>query len=231
MPLRAVFFDAGNTLFESQETIGESYRRFAAQYGLALGKNSLDARFQVAFAQAPPLAFPGTSEGELARLERQWWRQVVRRVFEGMDFPRFEAFFEALYTYFGEGEAWRLYPETQAVLENLQGKGCRLGIISNFDSRLHAICAALGIASYFDCMVFSSREGFAKPAPGIFRRALKHLALAPYEAVHVGDSLLHDVEGAKKAGLKAVWLQRSGPPRQGKEHRTIRTLSELSEHL
>lgn len=149
------------------------------------------------------------SEGEGLRLEIQWWEQVVRSVFEGIAFPKFEDFFQELYQYFGQGQAWRLFPETEAVVAHLKGEGYTLGIISNFDSRLPTICKDLGIWEGFDTVLISSREGKAKPAPEIFEAALAHTGLLPSEAIHVGDHLENDVKGAKKIGMAAILVDRA----------------------
>jgi putative hydrolase of the HAD superfamily len=84
----------------------------------------------------------------------------------------------------------------------------------------------LGIAELFDTVTISSLAHAAKPSPKIFELALEQHAVEPGEAMHVGDSLRDDVEGATKAGLAAVLLARHGkqtPPSVP----AIRTLDEL----
>lgn len=126
-----------------------------------------------------------------------------------MAFPAFEAFFKALYRYFGVGQAWRLFPETKAVVAELKSEGYTLGIISNFDSRLPEICKDLGILDDFDVVLFSSREGFAKPSAEIFEAAIEQCALSPAEAIHVGDQVLNDVTGAENIGMTGILVDRS----------------------
>jgi len=65
----------------------------------------------------------------------------------------------------------------------------------------------------------------AKPAPKIFHLALEKHAVDPEEALHVGDSLREDVEGAKKAGLHAVLLNR----KEAQERGDIQVISSLEE--
>jgi putative hydrolase of the HAD superfamily len=84
----------------------------------------------------------------------------------------------------------------------------------------------LGIADMFDTVTISSLAQAAKPAPKIFRLALDKHAVDPGEALHVGDSLRDDVEGAVKAGLHAVLLDRQGNQR-GVGVRAIKSLDEL----
>jgi putative hydrolase of the HAD superfamily len=84
----------------------------------------------------------------------------------------------------------------------------------------------LGIAELFHTVTISSLAHAAKPSPKIFRLALDQHAVEPAEAMHVGDSVRDDVEGATKAGLTAVLLARhdqQSPP----GIQTIRALDEL----
>ena len=82
------------------------------------------------------------------------------------------------------------------------------------------------IEPFFDSVTISSLAHAAKPAPQIFEVALEKHAADPEEAVHIGDSLRDDVEGAQKAGLTGILLDRKGEV-QGASVPVIRTLDEL----
>ncbi|MFQ5588813.1 MAG: HAD-IA family hydrolase [Nitrospiria bacterium] len=208
--VKGVFFDAGDTLFEAAEPIGVYYSRVAGKYGVQVDADTLDQRFKTAFKAAPPLSFPGVAQKELERLEYAWWRNIVQTVFDGIHFPQFEAYFEALYRLFEEKDTWRCFPEVESVLRDLRRAGYILGIISNFDSRLLSISAKLGLRTYFDTIVFSSGAGAAKPRPEIFEAALKKTGFKPEETLYVGDHPKHDVKGARAAGMRAILLDRAG---------------------
>jgi putative hydrolase of the HAD superfamily len=119
-----------------------------------------------------------------------------------------------------------LFPETHAVLTRLRQEGFELGIISNFDSRLFPVMRGLGIERFFDTVTIASLARAAKPAPQIFAIALEKHAVDPDEALHVGDSVRDDVEGATKAGLTGVLLDRVGRSQASGGH-VIRTLEGL----
>ena len=168
-------------------------------------------RFRACFSSAPPLAFPGAPAKEIKTLERQWWKDLVRRIFEPYGpFARFDDYFSELFDYFSRTESWSLFPETIETLTALREQGFILDVISNFDSRLFAILEGLGISSRFDSVVISSHAGCAKPAPEIFQVALGLHRLKPEEAMHVGDSQDKDAAGASGAGLTGVLLDRNG---------------------
>lgn len=228
--IRVVFFDAADTLFHVKGSVAEIYLRHAAEFGFAQTPESLSAikqAFGRAFRDAPPPIFAATEPAQIKHSERLWWFDIVHNVFYrvGM-FERFDDFFERVFQVFEEPGAWELFPETVRTLAALKTQGVELGIISNFDSRLFSVLRGLGLADTFDTVTISSLAQAAKPAPRIFQVALDKHAVDPEEALHIGDSLRDDVEGARKAGLRAILLDRQGT-QQGTDIRSIRALDEL----
>jgi len=210
--IQVVFFDAADTLFHVQGSVADIYLTHAAQFGFQEQADSLaliKQAFGRAFRDAPPPIFAVTEPAQLKHSERLWWFDIVHNVFYrvGM-FERFDDFFERVFEVFEDPSSWRLFPETASTLARLKSQGFELGIISNFDTRLFSILRGLGIADAFDTVTISSLAQAAKPAPKIFQLALDKHAVDPYEALHVGDSLRDDAEGAARAGLRALLLDR-----------------------
>jgi FMN hydrolase / 5-amino-6-(5-phospho-D-ribitylamino)uracil phosphatase len=81
-----------------------------------------------------------------------------------------------------------------------------LGAVTNGNADLKTI----GLAHHFHVAVAAPQFGRAKPDPAIFHAACAELNVAPHEAVYVGDDVLLDVQGAQRAGLRAVWMNRTG---------------------
>lgn len=211
MAFKAIFFDAAGTLIKTTRPVGESYGRLAQKYGMEVSPGQLTERFRLCFASSPPLAFPGARPDRIEEWERQWWKDLVRRIFEPYGrFDRFDDYFSELFDYFSRADSWSLYPEIEETLAALRERDLILAVISNFDSRLFGILEGLGIAPCFDSIVISSHAGYAKPAPEIFRRALENHRLDAEEAMHIGDSPDKDAAGASAAGLTGVLLDRSG---------------------
>jgi REG-2-like, HAD superfamily (subfamily IA) hydrolase len=213
---RVIFFDAVGTLFRVRGSVGQAYSQVAAAYGVAVDPQALDRAFAQAFASAPPPACAGLLGSALQEWERAWWRQVVRQTFAGVGSlaafgeERFAAFFAHLFEHFAAGDPWELYPETLPVLQALQQEGIQLGVISNFDSRLVRVLQALQLDGYFSSLTLSTQVGYAKPDPRIFQAALAAQGIPPAAAWHIGDSRREDYQGAKAAGLRALWLDREG---------------------
>jgi len=211
MAIKAIFFDAAGTLMKSASPVGESYAFIAKRHGMEVAPDEMRERFRACFSTAPPLAFPGAQGAKIKELERAWWAQLVRRIFEPYGiFPRFEDYFSELFHYFSRADSWSLYPEAREALAALKERGYILDVISNFDSRLFGILEGLRIRSCFHAVVISSEVGRAKPAPEIFHHALALHRLRPEEALHVGDSPDKDAAGARGAGLTGVLVDRNG---------------------
>ena len=217
MPFEAVLLDAAGTLIRPRQPVGETYAAMAGRFGVELDPAALSQAFVQAFEEMPDLAFDWTSTDELGRLERNWWRTLVCRVFDAMGgrVGDFEALFDTLYAHYVDGEAWECFPEVTAVLKALRSRGCRLAVLSNFDSRLPQILQDLGLRDLTDAVIYSSKAGSAKPDPVIFRKALAALRVAPERAVHVGDSVRADLEGAAAAGIAGLLVRRDLSPSVG----------------
>jgi putative hydrolase of the HAD superfamily len=99
-----------------------------------------------------------------------------------------------------------LFPDTKAVLEALYGKA-RLVLVSN-SQRLFTMPELIkfDLVRYFENIVLSSDVGSCKPGKKIFNAALKAAGTRPENVVYVGDNLFDDIWGAKKVGMKAVWI-------------------------
>jgi putative hydrolase of the HAD superfamily len=204
--LKAVFFDAAGTLFEPREPVALSYAMIARQFGMHADTRTVDQAFRRVFHDSPPLAFgPGYSADELRRLERQWWRNLVEKTFAGLGkFSDFEAYFDALFSFFANPDNWVVDAGAASLMAELHERGLIVGVISNFDHRLYRILHGLGLSPCFDSVTISSEAGFAKPSPMLFTAALALHHVTPDQAVHVGDSEHLDQAGATAAGIRAI---------------------------
>jgi putative hydrolase of the HAD superfamily len=205
-----IFFDAVGTLIETRDCVGGIYSRAAREFGFEAEPRILQLNFERSFRRQPPLAFPaGTPESALIELEKDWWRNLVKAVFDGLgSFPSFDEFFDEIFGRFRGHEFWRVYNDVKPALTDLKRRGVKLGVISNFDSRLYGVLRACGLDHFFDSIHISTRVGAAKPDPAIFQAALNLHSVDARHAWHVGDGLREDVEGAMAAGVNAVLLDR-----------------------
>jgi putative hydrolase of the HAD superfamily len=107
---------------------------------------------------------------------------------------------------------FRPYPEVPGTLARLRADGARLAVVSNWDVSLHDVLERTALRPIVDAVVTSAELGVAKPDRRIFEHALGLAGATPAEAVHAGDDLRADVEGARGAGIAAVLVARDGEP-------------------
>ena len=74
----------------------------------------------------------------------------------------------------------------------------------------HAKIDLLGIRAHFDFIIVSEEFGVPKPEAAIFEEALRLGRAEPDRSVFIGDSPEHDIAGAHNAGIRSVWMNRSG---------------------
>jgi putative hydrolase of the HAD superfamily len=226
--IKVIFFDAAGTLFTVNGSVGEIYARIAREHDKEVSAKDLEAGFRRCFATAPPMAFSGASPEQILSLEKQWWRNIVQEVFSPLGpFPHFAEYFETLFAYFAQTKAWQLYPETVDTLVALRDRGIKLGVISNFDSRLFGLLDGFEISQFFDPIVISTQAGAAKPEVEIFTQALASHNVRPEEALHIGDSLYADIVGAQAAGLFPILIDRQEKEPEAENYRKVRSLAEL----
>lgn len=213
MDVRAVFFDAGETLLYPHPSFAELF----AEVVRAEGRVVDPARVQEVVS-AYSKRFTDTvvsGEGRLWSTSREkskaMWRGVYEAFFRelGIDSDH-DRLFEALYERFTDVSSYRLHPDALPTLDRLTATDLVLGLISNFEEWLERLLEVLEVQSYFDVTVISGVEGVEKPDPEIFRIALDRAGIAPGDAIYVGDHPFFDVEAAREVGMVPVLVDRRG---------------------
>jgi putative hydrolase of the HAD superfamily len=209
---KVIFIDAVGTLFGVRGSVGEVYSAIAHQFGVVVPAETLNEAFFQAFAASSAPIFPGNDPEEIPQCEFEWWRVVALRTFQQAgvlnQFADFTDFFDYLYHHFATAQPWFIYPDVVPALESWRRIGIQLGVLSNFDSRLHFVLKALKLEEYFTSVTISTQTGVAKPDPKIFTTALEKHFCEPKDAWHIGDSFKEDYQGAKAAGLRAILVER-----------------------
>jgi putative hydrolase of the HAD superfamily len=197
--IQAVTFDVGNTLIKAWPSVGHVYAEIASRNGcVGVTPELLEARFRAMWPAS--LHLTETRSG---------WQQIVDQVFEGLGAtPPSRTFFAEIYERFAQADVWRIYDDVPAALDQLAAQGLRLAIISNWDERLRALLANLGLDVRFEIIVVSCEVGHAKPRREIFDEAARRLGLPAGQILHVGDSAEMDLQGARAAGFAAVQILR-----------------------
>lgn len=190
--LRALFVDAAGTLLAPREPVGVTYARLARRHGHEVDPAAVQPRFRAALRARAGQRQEGDG--------RPFWRGVVAESVGVED----EALFEALYRHYAEPRAWWVDTEALRGLGTVARRGVRLGIVSNWDTRLRSLYTRMALDRMFPWLVCSAEVELEKPDPAIFHLACELVGVEPKEAAHVGDDPERDVAGASRAGLGAI---------------------------
>lgn len=109
-----------------------------------------------------------------------------------------------------EAIRFTVLPGVEPALHALRDRGITRVVVSNWDVSLHGALRDTGLAPLVDRVITSAEAGVAKPDPAVFALALD--GADPAAALHVGDSVEHDVTGALAAGMRAALVAPDGPP-------------------
>jgi putative hydrolase of the HAD superfamily len=205
-PVRAVFFDVGNTL------VRINYAAIAdhlAVHGVRVSADSVQraewrARVRLdADIFALPAARRSTETGDTHV-------RYLRYTLEGLgvtDDGVIAAVTEWRRTYNSPIGLWNTVdPDAVPALEDTRAAGLKTAVISNSNGTIRTLLDGLGLLRLVDFVLDSGEEGVEKPSPEIFRRALARAGVASHEAVYIGDLYSIDVLGARSAGLQAILM-------------------------
>ncbi len=129
---------------------------------------------------------------------------------------------------------WNVVPDgVLDQLRDLAATGVAIAVVSNADGLVEATLRRCEVP--VDVVIDSTVVGYAKPRPEIFGFALERLRVEPANAVHVGDMVLADVDGAHAAGLRPLHLDPFGDcgsaPGHHEHIRSLEEVVELAQHV
>ena len=116
------------------------------------------------------------------------------------------------------------FNDTVECLKFLKNQGLDIGIITNLRQDMSGLLQKLDLSEYVDFCVNSEEVGFEKPDPRIFEWALKEYGVKASDCLHVGDQYFSDVQGALRAGITPVLLDRESWHQDVKDCAVIHSL-------
>jgi putative hydrolase of the HAD superfamily len=222
----AVFFDVDFTLIRpGPRFLGAGYAGTCVRYGVEVDP----ATFETAVAGAAAML---DSADQLYHdlLFTRYTARIIELM--GGSGPGVETAAREIYDDWAQHHHFEMYDDVPAALTALHGRGVKLGLISNSHRCLTSFQAHFAIEGLMSVTVSSAEFGYMKPDPRIFQEALERMEVSASRAVMVGDSLAHDVHGARQAGMRAVLLDRGQRVTLDDPTITvIRSLAELSNVL
>ncbi len=196
--IKAVVFDLDHTLFDRHGTLKSLVPKLREEFSVN-GKMS-DGEIGEIWCYADDHFVYSGWEYILAYLSDNGVFNVTP------SFPDYSAF---IYKHFAVTAV--SFPETIPMLESLRARGIRTGLITNGNHNLqYAKIDMLGLYPYFDEIIATGDYGVHKPDRGIFDIMREKMGFSPDEMVYVGDNPVNDIEGARGAGWKTVWMKSTG---------------------
>lgn len=232
--IRVITSDVTGTLVSFRGSLSEHYLGSAKKCGIEIPE---DKRFERAFKQAYEetcRAYPCFGSDELSA--KEWWKIVVLKSFDLADTKmtrnQAENVFQRIYSIFGSLVAYEKFNDALPFLGWAKRKNLICGVLSNADERYgDSILPMLGLTHdelQFQC--YSKDLGLEKPDPRCFQEAMRvaervlydqHMIasgsnrniheedpLLPSQVLHIGNDFVKDFEGARRAGMHAVLLNR-----------------------
>jgi HAD superfamily hydrolase (TIGR01549 family) len=105
----------------------------------------------------------------------------------------------------------RLFADVPATLESLKKQGIRLGIVTHRPAEgIDHFLKTHGLERYFEWRTNpNSQAPHGKLDKALWEQLLESAGVSPNEALHIGDDFETDVRGARRAGLHAIWIDRT----------------------
>lgn len=198
-PIKAVLFDLDDTLWSIVPVIARAeslLHEWLVQHVPAVAE-----RFSIEILRQQRIRLMATDpryQIDLWALRHAALSQAFASV--GEELAKVE---QAMTVFAAARNAVTLFDDVHPVLAHLRER-VLLGAVSNGTADLDVI----GLAHYFQASLSAPRLGCAKPGAAIFHLACDALGVAPAQALYVGDDPRLDVEGAQRAGLQTMWLNR-----------------------
>ncbi len=215
---KAVLFDLGGTIMKTVD-VPEIHRRILEAHGINAPLDKIAEAHDANQREHDP--------EEMARIGQEYWVKWNLKMLQRLGIRENKEFLARKID-----ESWWKYSElavhsdVKETLTQLLDRGIKTGIVTNGTERdIKQILQKLNLTSYFDVAVGVDTCKKAKPRKEIFLYALNKLNVKPEEAIFVGDSMKYDYEGAEKAGLKSILIDRDGKKPANVD--TIRNLAEL----
>jgi len=226
-----LLLDVGDTLIGPRRSYGAVYADVLARLGLQFPTEALDRGIRLAAIELRRQIPTGVDRfSHFPGGEAEFWLRFARSSIGLAAGRPIEAEFarralSELRNVFKDPTVWQVFEDVRPALEKIRGAGCRIGVVSNWDSRLPELLERLELARFFEVLGVSHLEGLEKPDPNFFRRVLERLGATPEQALHVGNHPEEDLAGARAAGIDGLLVDRHG--KLDRTHETVVDISDV----
>ena len=213
--------DTSTVLFDFDQTLGKAkshygmYVQAANEYNISVTVNDLaqtkldDAWEKWMTSMGPVHRDASYSETAFAELRREIAADRLQNAGVKCDKTTLDHITNRIVELEGAAENYMIYDDTVTAIEELARRKVQSLIVSNHVWRLPEIVEGLGVSSHFRGVITSARIGVRNPHPAIFEAALELAGSRLDETIVVGDSYMHDIEGARSIMLDSILIDRT----------------------
>ncbi|CRL06170.1 CLUMA_CG019020, isoform A [Clunio marinus] len=231
--IKLVTFDVTNTLLYFKNPPEVQYLKTAAMFGISeesfdsnLMKKNFRKHFKIQQQKHPNF-------GRNSISYQKWWEDLVINVFMSssrhpIERRNLKPVAHELINLYKTRECWEKYEKSNELISDLKDAGKCVGVISNFDSRLHDLLHDMNITK-LDFVITSYEAGSEKPNPVIYNEALlaTNQIIKPSEALHIGNELDKDYNGAMSAGWSSILIN----SQESQDYLCFRNVQDLWESI
>jgi HAD superfamily hydrolase (TIGR01549 family) len=212
--IRTIFFDAGYTLLYPFPSIPEVCQRICQDVGLHIQVEQVKGRMEDTaedfyFRQLRVDRNTWANEDAITAFWIDYYMNLLYPFVDEHNGGSIYRLAHSIHEEFTKHSSWNIYPDVLPTLETLHAHGYSLGIISDWGMALGPIIRQHQLTRYFSCLLISAAAGHAKPSPTLFELALQRTNAVPDFSIHIGDSYIHDVLGARAMGITPIMLDRN----------------------
>ena len=210
--IRTIFFDAGYTLLHPFPSVPEICQRVCQELGLHIHLDQMNMRMEKIedfyFRQSRVDRNTWANEEAITEFWIDYYMNLLHPFVEEHNEPSIHLLARSIHEEFSKHTSWNIFPDVLPTLEALHTHGYTLGIISDWGIALGPILRQHKLTRYFDSLLISAVTRHAKPSPMLYELALQRANAVSDFTLHIGDSYVYDVLGARTMGITPILLDR-----------------------
>ena len=210
--VRAIIFDLGDTLYSLPASLFEVHKRFLREVcgdEFDVSIEAFEAAHHTAEKQVSDRLVREDIPMDHSFSSKEWLqfdRTILRELGVTEDLDRKAAHYQSLWREMLYDESLALKPHARDVLEELNRRGYKLAIATNWEQDPRELLEKTGVLHLFQSVQYTMIPGFCKPSPYMPILNAHEMGINPLKCALVGDSNRKDIRAARRAGMKAVLI-------------------------
>ena len=231
--IKAVFFDADDTIVELNGSLGKLYADVAKRHNVDLCADSINSRV-IDVWNSIRLEYRNEAGNYTTSPQREkamWIKFIGLLLDDVCREPIRDTLYHSIYEEFAYARSRALKKDVLAFVGYLAERDMVLGVLSNNDSRICRLLDDMQIASHFDHVIPTAEIGYKKPSPRCFDIVRERLGFEAKELLYIGDNVETDYHGARSAGWNALCFNEKGSDYEIDPAHQFASYSDLIERL